>query len=93
MRYQEPVVGMAIPISLVRRIAECVRADIVNNENSSSRAEMLKNVKNEKALSLLDSVIIDHEAKAIIGDSLSDANLKKLLGSKRKKTVRKKQND
>lgn len=54
---------------------------------------MLKNVKNEKALSLLDSVIIDHEAKAIIGDSLSDANLKKLLGSKRKKTVRKKQND
>lgn len=93
MKYEEPILPLAIPASLVRRIGECIRADIDRNDRSPNRAESLRNMKNERALALIDAALIDHETRAIIGDSLSDANLKKAFSQKRKKTIRKKQND
>jgi hypothetical protein len=91
MKYEEPIATVAIPISILRRVGECIRTDMLVNMHSESRAEMLKNAKNERALQIIDAVLTEHEANAIIGDSLSDENLKKVFSTKKRN--RKKQND
>lgn len=93
MKYEEPKVDVRIPITLLRRIKDCLQTELETPYNTKSQAQRNKRKKVERAMMIVSDALIDYEVKDIIGDSLSDDSLKKLFPTRRKKRVQKKQHD
>lgn len=93
MRYEEPILNVLVPISVLKRIEECLFRDVGLAHEMRGRGHRM----NKQALSeiefgleIVSEAITKYEAKLIIGESLSDEKLKSEFPVEKKKTKRKK---
>lgn len=93
MRYEEPKVPVEIPVTLLRRIKDCLRTELRRPDDEDNRAQEARRAKNEKALMIVSEALIEHEVGRIVGNSLSDESLNSVFPSRKRKYVKKKQRD
>lgn len=93
MKYEEPKITVEIPVTLLRRIKDCLRTELRKPDDEDNRAQEVRRSKNEKALMIVSEALVEHEVVRIVGDSLSDENLNAAFPSRKRKYVKKKQRD
>ena len=80
MRYEEPLIRLNVPISLLRRMEESLFRDVSFAYDMSERGHRVNGRalnEAEQALGIIGDAIVNHEARLIIGESLSDDKLKR----------------
>ena len=93
MRYEEPIVKPAVPISVLKRIEECLFRDVGLAHEMRGRGHRLNRTalrETENGLEIVSDAIIKHEMTLIVGESLSDERLKTEFPVEAKKRKRKK---
>lgn len=93
MRYIEPKVTVEIPVTILKRIKDCLRTELRRPDDEDNVRHETRRAKNEKALMIVSEALIEHEVSHIVGDSLTDENLKSVFPARKKKRVPKKQRD
>lgn len=93
MRYEEPQVTVTFPLSVLRKLEECVFREVSNAYAMRERGyRMNRRIvgENEKALSHVSEALMNYETEMIIGNSLSDNELLAEFPVQKKKGKRKK---
>lgn len=93
MKYEEPKVQLEIPVTILRRIRDCLKTELRTPDNEDSRSHEVRRAKNEKAMMIVSNALLEHDVNQIVGDSLSDESLKAVFPLRKKKRVPKKQRD
>lgn len=94
MRYEEPKVQVVVPITLLRRIRDCLQTELETFPyDEKNKNQRIKRRKSEKAIMIVSDAIIDYDVKKIVGDSLEDECLQEFFPQKRKRQPKKKQHD
>lgn len=96
MRYEEPHLKLSVPLSVLRKIEECLYREISTAHSlreQGYRVSRRSFMDNERAYTFVSEALVSHEAESIIGDALSDENLKSSFPPRKKKRVAKKQRD
>lgn len=80
MRYEEPILSVSVPVSVLRRIEECLFRDVglayeMRGRGHRPNKQALRDM--EKGLAIISDVLTNHEATLIIGESLTDEKLKR----------------
>lgn len=96
MRYEEPIIKISVPISILRRIEDSLFREIGLVYDMRKRGHRLgwhnKSLvrETEMGLEIISDALTNYEAEAIIGESLSDAKLKKEFPPTKRNGKRKK---
>lgn len=93
MKYEEPILKVSAPISVLKRIEECLFRDVGLAYEMRGRGHRINRHAlrdTEYGLEIISEVITKHEASLIIGESLSDKKLETEFPTVTKKGKRKK---